>query len=129
MVEKGLLSTGHARALLAIRDPRQQQELANEVVAKQLSVRQTEARARGDLGETPAPQKSGTAPAPTAAPSRSADPAVRRLEEQLRRRLQTDVSIQQAGDGKGTVRVAFYSADDLERLLDLMLGSTRSDFD
>jgi ParB family chromosome partitioning protein len=129
MVEKGLLSTGHARALLAIRDPRQQQELANEVVAKQLSVRQTEARARGDLGETPAPQKSGTAPAATAAPSRSADPAVRRLEEQLRRRLQTDVSIQQAGDGKGTVRVAFYSADDLERLLDLMLGSTRSDFD
>jgi hypothetical protein len=54
---------------------------------------------------------------------------VRRLEEQLRRRLQTDVSIQQSGDGKGTVRLAFYSADDLERLLDLMLGNTRSDFD
>src|SRR6476659_6122054 len=34
MVEKGLLSTGHARALLAIRDPRQQQEPASEVVAK-----------------------------------------------------------------------------------------------
>lgn len=129
MVEKGLLSTGHARALLAIREPRQQEELAREVVAKQLSVRQTEARARGDHGETPALQKGGAAPAAAATTTRSADPAVRRLEEQLRRRLQTDVSIQQAGDGKGTVRVAFYSADDLERLLDLMLGSTRSDFD
>ena len=129
MVENGLLSTGHARALLAIRDPRQQQELAREVVAKQLSVRQTEARARGDLGETAAPQRAGTAPAASAATPRSVDPAVRRLEEQLRRRLQTDVSIQQTGDGKGTVRVAFYSADDLERLLDLMLGSTRGDFD
>jgi ParB family chromosome partitioning protein len=129
MVEKGLLSTGHARALLAIRDPRRQQELATEVVAKQLSVRQTEARARGDIEETPASQKSGSTASTAPTTSRSADPAVRRLEEQLRRRLQTDVSIQQAGDGKGTVRLAFYSADDLERLLDLMLGVNRSDFE
>jgi ParB family chromosome partitioning protein len=129
MVEKGLLSTGHARALLAIRDPRRQQELASEVVAKQLSVRQTEARARGDLGDAPAPQKAGAASGATAATGRSPDPAVRRVEEQLRRRLQTDVSIQQTGDGKGTVRVAFYSADDLERLLDVMLGSRGSDFE
>lgn len=131
MVEQGLLSTGHARALLAVHDARQQQELATEIVAKQLSVRQTEARARGDLPDEPtasagAQSRRGTAE-PGAGPS--ADPAVRRVEEQLRRRLQTDVSIQQAGEGKGTVRVAFYSADDLERLLELMLGSARSDFD
>lgn len=59
MVEKGLLSTGHARALLALRDPRRQQELATEVVAKQLSVRQTEARARGEVDETSAAPKRG----------------------------------------------------------------------
>ena len=129
MVEKGLLSTGHARALLALRDPRRQQELASEIVAKQLSVRQTEARARGDMGETPGAQRSGAVPGASPTAGRPADPAVRRLEEQLRRRLQTDVAIQQGGDGKGTVRLAFYSADDLERLLDLLLGSTRSDFD
>ena len=130
MVEQGLLSTGHARALLAIRDARRQQELATEVVAKQLSVRQTEARARGDV-ESPSVQTPAGArgSAATSGISKSADPAVRRLEEQLRRRMQTDVSIQQAGDGKGTVRLAFYSADDLERLLDLMLGDRRSDFD
>jgi ParB family transcriptional regulator, chromosome partitioning protein len=131
MVEQGLLSTGHARALLALRYPRRQQELAAEVVARQLSVRQTEARARGDITANP---KSATSSSPSRgatedATGRPADPAARRLEEQLRRRLQTDVSIQQTSDGKGTVRVAFYSTDDLERLLDLILGSTRSDFD
>lgn len=129
MVEQGLLSTGHARALLALREPRRQQELATEVVAKQLSVRQTEARARGDGGEpAPASKSSTSRDGSTTSATRSTDPAVQRLEEQLRRRLQTDVSIQQSGDGKGTVRLTFYSPDDLERLLDLLLG-TRSDFD
>lgn len=131
MVEQGLLSTGHARALLTLRDPRQQQELATEVVAKQLSVRQTEARARGDSTGNPKPSTSRP-PARGASESgtgRPDAPAVRRVEEQLRRRLQTDVSIQQSSDGKGIVRIAFYSADDLERLLDLILGKPRSDFD
>jgi ParB family transcriptional regulator, chromosome partitioning protein len=130
MVEQGVLSAGHARAILAVRDPRQQQELATEVVAKQLSVRQTEARARGDRGEAkPAASNPLTRSANVGGTRRPADPAVARVEEQLRRRLQTDVTIQQAPDGKGAVRVTFFSADDLERLLDLILGSTRSDFD
>src|SRR6476661_809173 len=130
MVEEGLLSAGHARALLAVKNARQQQDLANDVVAKQLSVRQTEARARGEVTETPtAPSPGNRKPAPGGTITDSRDPAVRRLEEELRRRLQTDVSIQQAGDGKGVVRLSFYSADDLERLLDLMLGKNRSDFD
>ena len=130
MVEQGFLSTGHARALLAIRDPRRQQELATEIVAKQLSVRQTEARARGDLGESEAPQKGLSArDGASLASAQPTDPATRRVEEQLRQRLQTDVSVQISGGGKGTVRIAFYSADDLERLLDLILGATRSDFD
>jgi len=131
MLEQGLLTTGHARALLAVRDPRAQQELATDVVAKQLSVRQTEARARGELPEEKRSALGGLPSRVAGAPSASqaANPAVRRIEEQLRRRLQTDVTIQQTAEGKGSVRVAFYSADDLERLLDLMLGSSRSDFD
>ena len=54
----------------------------------------------------------------------------RRIEDQLRKQLQTDVDIQQqlAGE-RGIVRISFYSADDLERLLDLVLGKTRHDFD
>lgn len=131
MLEQGLLSTGHARALLAVRDARRQQELATEVVARQLSVRQTEGRARGDVANEPASGQRGTgARAPDGvAGNRPVDAAVRQAEEQLRRRLQTDVSIQQTGSGKGTVRLGFYSADDLERLLELILGNTRSDLD
>lgn len=131
MVEEGLLSAGHARAILAVKNAHQQQKLANEVIAKQLSVRQTEARARG--GDLPnpaaAPKPGNRSTVSEKAATDSRDPAVRRVEEQLRRRLQTDVSIQQTADGKGSVRLSFFSADDLDRLIDLMLGTTRSDFD
>lgn len=131
MVEEGLLSAGHARALLAVKNAQQQQDLANEVVAKQLSVRQTEARARGgQTSETPTSARPGSRTrASEGSANESRDSAVRGLEEQLRRRLQTDVSIQQSREGRGAVRIAFYSADDLDRLLDLIVGPTRSDFD
>src|SRR5215218_249009 len=46
LVERGHISAGHARALLPIKDERRQLELANEIVARQLSVREVEARAR-----------------------------------------------------------------------------------
>jgi ParB family chromosome partitioning protein len=54
---------------------------------------------------------------------------VRRIEEQLRRHLQTDVQVQHLGNERGVVRISYYSADDLERVLDLVLGKRRSDFD
>jgi hypothetical protein len=73
------------------------------------------------------PSTPGTRGAPTA--TVSADPAIRRIEEQLRKHLQTDVHVQPLGDERGVVRISFYSADDLERVLDLVLGRTRSDFD
>jgi ParB family chromosome partitioning protein len=128
LVERGQITAGHARALLAVKDERHQLELANEIVARQLSVRDVESRARQISGDISAPR--GKAPnraAPAAAPN--ADPAVRRIEEQLRRRLQTDVSVQSMGNERGVVRISFYSHDDLDRVLDLVLGKQRSDFD
>jgi ParB family transcriptional regulator, chromosome partitioning protein len=130
MVEGGQLTAGHARALLPLKDERRQLELANEIVARQLSVREAEARARelGDeSGKRTAPKQGREAAAPGA--SQSTDPAVRRIEEQLRRRLQTDVSVQQLGAERGVVRISFYSADDLERVLELVMGKPSSDFD
>jgi ParB family chromosome partitioning protein len=131
MVERGHLTTGHARALLVVKDERRQLDLANEVVARQLSVRQAEARARdlaaGDGVSSARPSSAGKGGAPTTATS--ADPAVRRIEEQLRKHLQTDVHVQPLGNERGVVRISFYSADDLERVLDLVLGRTRTDFD
>jgi ParB family chromosome partitioning protein len=75
------------------------------------------------------PPRSTTAAPPTAALAAGADPATKRIEEQLRKHLQTDIHVQMLGNERGVVRVSFYSADDLERLLDLMVGPVRSDFD
>lgn len=131
MVEQGHITAGHARALLPIRDERRQVELANEIVARQLSVREVESRARAATASEPA-RSTGTSkggPPGGAAPGTSADPALRRVEERLRKHLQTDVQIKQSGGDRGVVSIAFYSADDLERVLELVLGRQRSDFD
>ncbi len=125
MVEGAQISAGHARALLAVKDPRRQLELANEIVARQLSVRDVEARAREMASDRPgrqkAPERSTTA--------ESTDPAVRRIESQLRKRLQTDVSLQSLGGERGSIKISFFSHDDLDRVLDLILGNGRTDFD
>jgi ParB family chromosome partitioning protein len=127
LVESGRITAGHARALLVVKDERRQMELANEIVARQLSVREVESRAReisGDppLGHGKRASKAGTA---AAAP----DPTVQRIEGQLRRRLQTDVSVQATSNERGTIRISFYSHDDLDRVLEAILGTSRSDFD
>jgi ParB family transcriptional regulator, chromosome partitioning protein len=129
LVERGHISAGHARALLPIKDERLQLELANEIVARQLSVREVEARARLLTADSPAPIRAATASPTIATTSPSADPATKRIEEQLRKHLQTDVHVQTLGNDRGVVRITFYSADDLERLLDLLVGPVRSDFD
>ena len=125
MLEQGQLTAGHARALLVIKDVKRQRELANEILSRQLSVRQTEARAR-DSAEESGGKSGRSRPAPA---SQTSDPAIRRIEEQLRRRLQTDVAVQAHGNERGVVRISFFSHDDLERVLDIVLGSSRSDFD
>jgi ParB family chromosome partitioning protein len=131
MVERGHITAGHARALLPIKDERRQLELANEAVARQLSVRDVEARARELTLEANGRSKAGPSTRPTGLPteSRATDPAVRRVEEQLRKHLQTDVTVQALGNDRGVLRISYYSADDLERLLDLVVGVRRDDFD
>ena len=120
IVEKGHLTAGHARALVSLEDPRRALSLANEAVALQLSVREMEKRVRD--AQQPPTQKRPTAKAAT---SPTGSPVLKRLEDELRRRLQTDVSIRLSGPERGTVEIAFYSADDLERVLDVVLGPHR----
>jgi ParB family chromosome partitioning protein len=131
MLNEGLLTLGHARALLALLDDRQILEFANEVVAKQLSVREVERRVR-EANEPTQPRdteqdRSRTPPHPDS--SSQANPELRRIEDQLRRHLQTDVHLALTGKEKGVLRIGFYSSDDLDRLLELILGTKRSDFD
>jgi len=119
MVRDGALSLGHARALLGLTDADRMLALAKVVVANGLTVREVERRVRdaSTAGSSPRKAKSATAtPQP---------PAVKGIEDQLRRRFQTDVAVALSGAERGEVRLAFYSTDDLERLLDLLLGSQR----
>lgn len=127
MLEADQISAGHARALLAVKDARRQHELANEIVAHQLSVRDVEARARIIAGNAGKP--SARKHKDTVRDASRPDADVRRIEEQLRRRLQTDVTVKASGKGKGTVHISFYSHDDLERVLEVVLGKPMSDFD
>ena len=119
MLQDGHLTLGHARALLAVPDERIMQELAREVVAKKLTVREIEQRARDYTARRRPPR------APRGGDGRTASPEIRRVTDQLRRKLQTDVQMV-IGDGeRGDLRIAFYSADDLDRVLDLILGPQR----
>jgi ParB family chromosome partitioning protein len=114
MLHEGKLSVGHARALLALDDPRIATNLAREAVAQGLSVREVEDRVRGGRAPERRPRlKRGVGPAPE----------VRRVEDALRRRLGTDVRVTLRAKGKGQIHVAFYSNEDLARVLELILGA------
>ncbi len=125
MLVDGRLSAGHGRALLALSDSTRMTQLATEISERGLSVRETERMVRHALS-IPSPHAS--VPADGAAgqiPPTTSSPEVRRIEDQLRRHLQTDVQITLSAKEKGTLRIAFYSSDDLERVLDLILGPSR----
>ena len=114
LLEQKRLTEGHARALLGVSDEKQQIRFALAVVAEGWSVREVEARVRG---ERPAsPRKNGKA----AAKPVSAD--VRRVEDALRKHLGTDVKILPKRRGRGLITLQYYSNDDLVRLLELILG-------
>jgi ParB family chromosome partitioning protein len=114
MLHEGQLSVGHARALLALDDPRTVTALAREAVTQGLSVRDVEDRVRGGRAPVRRPRlKRGVGQAPE----------VRRVEDALRRRLGTDVRVTLRAKGKGQIHIAFYSNDDLARQLELILGA------
>jgi len=119
MVRDGHLTIGHARALLAIPNERDMLELAREIVAKGLTVRDVEQRARGMAPRSPS---RSTKLKPTEKAS-GLNAELKRLQDELRRHLQTDVTISVDDHERGKIEIAFYSSDDLERVLDLVLVS------
>jgi len=121
LLQEGRLSIGHARALLAVPGERVMVDLAREAVAKDLSVREVERRVK--QATTPARQPSATPEKNGSA--RTAE--LRRLTDRLRRRLQTDVVVDIDDKDRGQLRITFYSADDLNRLIELITGHTTED--
>lgn len=114
LVHEKKLSEGHARSLLALDHPSAIEKLAAESVVNGWSVRELEARVRGDRPST------RRRPAGTETRNPTAD--VRRVEEALRQRLGTDVRVTAKRRGRGLVTLSYYSNDDLARLLELILG-------
>ncbi len=121
-VVEGVLSAGHARALLALADDEQRCRMAELIVEDGLSVREAEALCRGggeDLDDPRANEvEASTAPDP-AAPSpratRLKEPALLELEELLGDFLSTRVNIE-LGASRGRITVEFADLDDLERI-------------
>ena len=119
LVRDGALTLGHARALLGVADALALSDLARRVVAQRMSVREVERLVQDTRSAARRTGRDPDEPGPATPGSES--PEVRRLTDRLRRFLQTDVSVQVDASGRGEVRLRFYSADDFNRLIDLIL--------
>lgn len=114
-VAAGVLSAGHARALLALPDQAQQERLAQRIVAEGLSVRATEEIVTlGDAEEQSIAQRSPRSP-------REPNPRASEIAGQLADRLDTRVKVD-TGRSKGRLSIEFASAEDLERIAALLLS-------
>ncbi len=107
LIYNGSLSMGHAKAILAIEGKANQIEAARKILKKGLSVREAEQLTR----KIPKPPKARM----------TKDPQISSLEEKLIRNLGTKVRIINKGK-KGKIEIEYYSFEELERLLDILLG-------
>ena len=108
LTAEGKITTGHARALAAVKSQQKQVDLAVRAAKEGLSVRQIEALAK----ETKEPQAK-----PAKKKTKSADE--KRVEEELRSVLGTKVKLNSKGK-KGKIEIEYYSSEELNRLIDLL---------
>jgi len=106
LLQDGKLDMGHARALLAVGSRARQEQLANEVVDRQLSVRETERLV----------QQATAAPAPKL-PAATLDADSRRLQEELAESLGAAVQLKPRAGGKGSIVIDYSSLDQLQGLV------------
>jgi ParB family transcriptional regulator, chromosome partitioning protein len=107
LVEHREIEMGHARALLALENRRQQAEVAALVAKKKLSVRETEALVKRLLAHA-----QGTPEASTAR-----DPNIRKLESDLSEKLGAKVQVQHSSSGKGKLVISYHTLDELDGIL------------
>ncbi len=111
MLIDGTIFAGQARALISIEDGETQAAAAAKVAAEGMSTRDTEAYVKKLLTPKKAEKKEKN-------PSEEA--VYRRYEENLKRCLGTKVSIQRKDHNKGKIEIEYYSAEEFERLMDLL---------
>ena len=117
MIIDDMISTGHARELLAIDDPELQYTLANKIFDEKLSVRETEKLVK----EIKNPKK------PKEKKPVANSFIYQDLEEKMKSVFGTKVSIASKGKGKGKIEIEYYSDDELEHLFDMMMSIKRGE--
>ena len=113
-VASGTLSMGHARAIVALTSEANQKQLARDVVARGLSVRETEALVKKAIADKATP---GSAPGQPLKSKK--DVHTRAAEEQLHLALGTPVEIKRKGKG-GTIAITFTNENELQRLYEYL---------
>ena len=115
LVERGSLSAGHARALLAVDDPVRVAELGQQAAKEGWSVREVERRVNGTSRKKRKRKKIATS-----------DPIVKAFESQLRDHFSTRVTIREEGGRKGSIEIQYHGPEDFERIYELMTGQDSS---
>lgn len=112
MIVDDMISTGHARALLAIDDEEQQYMLANKIFDEKLSVRETEKLVKALKNPKKEVKK----------PEIEHVFVYKSLEEHMKNIIGTKVSVNAKANGKGKIEIEYYSEDELERIYDLIMS-------
>lgn len=112
MIIEDMISTGHARALLAIEDKDQQYELANMIFDEKLSVRDVEKLVKSLKNPKKVKEKKVV----------ENSFIYTDLEEKLKEVIGTKVSIASKGKGKGKIEIEYYSDEELERVFDMIMS-------
>ena len=111
MVIDDMISTGHARALLAVEDPETQYVLAQQIFDQKLSVRDVEKLVK--KLNAPEKEKNKTE-------DKTLQVIYQDIEDRLKQRLSTKVTVSSKGEGSGKIEIEFYNHEDLDRLLDMI---------
>lgn len=126
-LQQGVISMGHARSLLALPQPALMLKLWRAVVQKGMSVRQTEAAVAALSEEKP--KKVQTAPVESDRPGTVFPKSsfLNHVEVELLSTLSTKVRVKPKDQDTGTIEITYYSQDDLERILDIIISDADSD--
>ncbi|CUX26544.1 ParB/RepB/Spo0J family partition protein [Clostridium sp. C105KSO13] len=112
MVVDDMITTGHARALLAIDDEEQQYLIANKIFDEKLSVRETEKLVKALKNTKRAAKEEKT----------KNKFIYDDLEEKMKNIVGTKVNVNQKANGKGRIEIEYYSQEELERIFDLIMS-------
>ncbi|GGL57793.1 ParB/RepB/Spo0J family partition protein [Sporolactobacillus putidus] len=117
LIEDGKLSMGHGRALVGLKDRKQVPQVVDKIIKEQMNVRQLETliqKLNHHVSRETLKKKEWIMP-----------PELKEKVQTLRERFGTSIKIKQAADkNKGKIELDYYSADDLNRLLELLEGQS-----